>query len=95
MPEITSPSAAFGALYVMEGSTLGGTIIAKRVREELDLQEEGVKFFSGYKNDTGRRWKFFKDKLTEYSVSRPQEEDTVIASACDTFEKLSRWFKNC
>ena len=42
LPEVTGPSRAMGVLYVLEGATLGGQIIARRLREVL-----GIEAFSG------------------------------------------------
>ncbi len=50
--------AAFGALYVLEGSTIGGLIIKKMISEKLG-SEEGMSFFEGYGKKTAERWKVF------------------------------------
>src|SRR5690554_5184564 len=65
---IDHPSQAIGALYVIEGSTLGGQIICKMIAERLGISAEGgFKFFSGYGDDTNKMWldfKFFLDHHT-------------------------------
>lgn len=46
VPQITQVSEGFGALYVMEGSTLGGKMISKIVYETLGYSpEHGITFF--------------------------------------------------
>jgi heme oxygenase (biliverdin-IX-beta and delta-forming) len=56
-----SVGAAFGALYVIEGSTLGSRFLSRFFKESLGLTlESGLAFFSGYGPDTSERWKTFK-----------------------------------
>ena len=53
-----------GAMYVVEGSTLGGQYIARHVEEVLHLQPgNGNAYFRGYGEDTGARWREFKATL--------------------------------
>src|SRR5690606_10161906 len=60
-PEINSLSQAIGALYVIEGSTLGGQVICKMVAQKLDISHAGgFKFFSGYGEETLSMWGNFK-----------------------------------
>lgn len=84
-PEITSLSQAIGALYVMEGSTLGGQVICKMVAQKLDVsQAEGFKFFSGYGEETLPMWDNFKTYINNRSWN-PEEENEVIDAANRTF----------
>jgi heme oxygenase len=88
LPEINSIAQAFGALYVMEGSTLGGQIIVKMIEKELGLSE-GVSFFKGYGAETFLFWTQFKQTLD----IQPDHE-AVIQSADATFAKFSQWISN-
>lgn len=46
IPEIDNPPKAIGALYVMEGSTLGGQVICKMIAKQLALLNgQGLRFF--------------------------------------------------
>src|SRR5690606_7092172 len=84
-PEITSLPQAIGALYVMEGSTLGGQVICKMVAQKLDVsQAEGFKFFSGYGEGTLAMWDNFKKYINNRSWN-PEEENEVIDAANRTF----------
>jgi heme oxygenase (biliverdin-IX-beta and delta-forming) len=67
----------------MEGSTLGGQLLARHVEEHLGLAEgAGDSYFRGYGEATGERWRQFKSFLEEL----PDEEaDTVVASARNMF----------
>lgn len=84
-PEVTSLSQAIGALYVLEGSTLGGQVICKMVAQKLDLsQAEGFKFFSGYGEETLPMWDNFKKYINNRSWNT-EEENVVIDAANRTF----------
>ena len=92
LPKINSASEGLGALYVMEGSTLGGKFISRIIQETLGLTpENGINFFNGYGPQTGVMWKSFGETLTRYSTSG-QTEDAVVAAADETFRKLEKWF---
>jgi heme oxygenase len=68
-----------GAMYVMEGSTLGGQYIARHLEEVLGLQPgEGDAYFRGYGERTGEMWWAFKAVLTDVPDT---EADSVIAAA--------------
>lgn len=75
-----------GAMYVMEGSTLGGQYIARHLERVLTLKPgEGDAYFRGYGDRTGEMWRSFKAVLAEV----PEEEsERVIAAAIGMF----RWF---
>ncbi|TDR89892.1 biliverdin-producing heme oxygenase [Enterovirga rhinocerotis] len=78
---------ALGAAYVIEGSTLGGLVIAREVEKRLGLDAEtGNAFFSGEGKDTMRRWRAFCAALDERSD--PAHDDRVIASADRTFAAM-------
>lgn len=94
LPKITSTANAFGALYVLEGSTLGGSIISRRINDTLALKAgDGCSFFSGYLASTGLKWKIFKDAIHQFVEDNPEEEGQVIKSANETFDKFSTWLK--
>lgn len=87
-PVIDNAAAAFGALYVMEGSTLGGKIIAKTIGGNLNLQNgSALNFFSGYKDQTGPKWLKFIEALNSFAASN-NNDDVIIEAAKDTFKKL-------
>jgi heme oxygenase len=89
---IASHAAAMGALYVMEGSTLGGKIICKTIAINLEKDEkEGFKFFNGYGNETGGRWKTFLASLDSYSDTNV--EDAIIDSANNVFVGFKKFME--
>lgn len=54
---------ALGAMYVIEGSTLGGNVIAKQLSKTKGFEEVTFHFFGFYKEKTGEMWKNFKEVL--------------------------------
>ena len=49
LPAIENAAEALGAMYVLEGSTLGGKHICKMIEQKLPLTEKkGLGFFTGY-----------------------------------------------
>mgnify|MGYP001255535211 CR=1 FL=1 len=92
IPNIRSVGAAFGCLYVLEGSTLGGQIIARQVYNHLGLTpENGCRFFSSYGAAVGPMWKNFGGHLEAWCVANESCRGEVIRSAAETFECFSRW----
>jgi heme oxygenase len=90
LPNINNHFEALGALYVIEGSTLGGKFISKMVRQQIDLPTvEGLSFFDGYGSNTDSMWQFFKQFMDQ--PLKAEEEAIVIQSANDTFAKFSQW----
>ena len=84
LPAISSDPDEFeamflGAMYVVEGSTLGGQYIARHVEEILDLPPgRGDAYFRGYGEHTGAMWKEFKATLAEVP---DRYTDLVVSSA--------------
>jgi heme oxygenase len=93
LPRITDHLEALGALYVIEGSTLGGKIISKMMQQQLNLGEKGLSFFTSYGDKTEAMWESFKDALNQ-QAQNPEQEAVVIAAANQTFLKFGEWFKN-
>lgn len=78
---------ALGAAYVVEGSMLGGVLIAREVERHLGLgPETGNAFFADHGRDTARTWKQFCTELD--SLADPATDDRVIAAAERTYAAL-------
>ncbi|MEO8961995.1 MAG: biliverdin-producing heme oxygenase [Ginsengibacter sp.] len=90
LPTIKNSLQAIGALYVMEGSTLGGRIIRKMVADKLP-NENAFSFFEGYGEKTNDMWKSFKASI-DAIVLNNKETNVVIDSANETFYKFSFYF---
>ena len=90
LPQITDSTQAFGAMYVLEGSTLGGRMIAKMLakNQKLSIPPVAMNFFSGYKDETGKMWTRFVEVLNQQ-----KDADTIVHSANQTFYYLKNWMQ--
>ena len=81
--EFAGPAGVLGALYVVEGSTLGGQVIAQKLRRRLGVDtSNGAAGFDPYGAETGARWVEF----TGYLGSWVEDHDAVVIGACDLFD---------
>jgi heme oxygenase (biliverdin-IX-beta and delta-forming) len=89
LPDTSSFPALLGSLYVMEGATLGGQILARHFQQQFRFTpEQGCAFFSSYGPDVGRNWLTFCEILTCHS-SR-ENDDAIVQSAMETFRCLGK-----
>lgn len=88
-PAITGRPAAFGCLYVFEGATLGGQLIARHLARQSDLPSGATTYFAGRGRRTGPMWKetcaHIERELAE------EAEDAAIEAARATFVALHDW----
>lgn len=91
VPVINNTIEALGALYVLEGSIMGGSIIVKML--EKGGITEGVSFFSGYGEATGMMWGNFVSVLNQ-SATNEQQEGEAIRAANDTFRHFGEVFES-
>ena len=88
LPAIDGPLEAIGALYVLEGSTLGGRIIAAMIQRQLGL-DAPTSYFNGYGEENIRMWQSYKDFLDQPRTI--EEQTTIIDAAKATFITFKRW----
>lgn len=82
---------ALGSLYVMEGSTLGGRVITRRLLEDADwCPEEGLLYFHPYGDLTGERW---RQTLALLDLVPAERHDAVVEGALETFALLLQWLE--
>jgi len=89
LPQCSDLSTAFGILYVMEGSVLGGKGIASIISKNLTAESSlPFHFFLYYGDDQKAMWNKFKDALdSKKNLSR----QTLLSSAAETFVKFKTW----
>ncbi|MEO6072321.1 MAG: biliverdin-producing heme oxygenase [Burkholderiales bacterium] len=93
LPTLPRFSYALGALYVLEGSTLGGQIIMAALRERLHLPVDMPGgFFAGRGEETGPLWHQFRAVLDAYGQQFPEMETDVVDGARRTFNSIGLWF---
>ena len=89
----TDVYSAAGALYVLEGSTLGGQIIVKHLQKKMATSIGNSAYFSGYQQKTGSMWKAFLEQFTALPQSA-QEEQQIIKGAIATFKIMDDLLSN-
>ena len=83
---VSTVPEALGAMYVSEGSTLGGMMMKKLWTDHPVIgQRSSFAFLGCYGQQTGVRWKSFVEVL-EAAVPHPTDEEVAIASAQATFQ---------
>jgi heme oxygenase len=84
-PAPASTEAAFGALYVLEGSSLGGQVILRRVGPALGVGPAWAgRYFNGYGEATGAMWRVFVARLNALGAD-PATATAIETSALATF----------
>ncbi|CAM3704653.1 biliverdin-producing heme oxygenase [Mucilaginibacter galii] len=91
LPAISNTLQAMAALYVIEGSTLGGRFISKMIAQQLHLTDNaGLSFFNSYGDNTETMWNIFKEALDKQGTSS-QENEEVVTTANYTFARFKDW----
>lgn len=94
-----TPAASIGVQYVVEGSTMGGTILSKRVFDDLELSSDaGASFFGQFAlpaaNAPGgalTRWRELVRLLKRPAT--PEEMKQSLAAALATFDLFTAAFR--
>jgi heme oxygenase (biliverdin-IX-beta and delta-forming) len=90
LPALRGTDDALGRMYVLEGSTLGGTFIDRHLAGLPDLSGVRLHAFSPYGERTGAMWAAYR-RATREHVASGGDPDRVVDAACDTFGALSEW----
>ncbi|UOQ53956.1 biliverdin-producing heme oxygenase [Hymenobacter cellulosivorans] len=88
MPALTTWPQLLGSMYVLEGSTLGGQVLARQLAK---AGIEGRTYFMGNGEQTGPLWKSFCQLLAEAATEDNQAQ--IVASAASTFQTLHAWIE--
>ncbi len=84
---------ALGAQYVVEGSALGGMVIAKHLKKCPPLQNiPAQNFFSG-KRENLADWKKYQNKMEKYSFTASEKEQ-MLEKAKETFNFFRKVFQD-
>jgi heme oxygenase len=105
LPRLDTPASALGMMYVLEGATLGGAIVARHLRQHFGWsvvegtnqagaqveQTRPLQFFTVYGDQLRDRWRAFAE-LTEQHAS-PENSPRICAVACQTFSRFEGWLQ--
>lgn len=88
LPAVDGPGAAWGALYVTEGATLGGRVLGRLVTQRLGAAP--VRFLSGYGTRTRPAWRELGRLADRYVLAEP---DAALAerTAVAMFAAFTAW----
>ncbi len=93
LPE-RSVAAAFGSLYVIEGSALGGQVITPRLKRDLGLEPgRGASYFNGYGERTGAMWREFRQRAAAEVGDDAAAQRMACRAAVQTFDALIATFE--
>ncbi len=93
LPNLNSFSRRMGALYVLEGSTLGAQLISRQLFKNFrDTIPGAIHFYACYGDRVGAMWHEFRQFMSSNfdDASCAQE---VIASARNTFNSFQLWLE--
>lgn len=95
---LDTPGRRLGALYVVEGSTLGGRHLARKLDALLGCAgSAGRRFFLGRGEGTDAAWNAFLTRLA-FSAGSPAMAGEIVAAAVATFSIFETWlrdWRNC
>ncbi len=91
-PRPLSEPQWLGALYVTEGSTLGGAQIA-RALATMGIGEDGRRFFTAYGELRSGMWRLFLSRLETWADD-PEASDAVETAAVAAFESFEVWMRD-
>ncbi len=85
VPRLAEPVEALGALYVLEGSSLGRQVMLGKLAARLNISPDWAgHFFSGYGKETGVMWRNFVTALNEAGQA-PEAARLIEAAALASF----------
>lgn len=88
---LESLEAAIGALYVMEGSALGGAVILRLLRPRMGSTLAVSDRFHG-RLDRGRAWRALVSRIDAHGAQHDQRQAGCVRGAQRTFTDFARSF---
>lgn len=83
---VSSEAEAFGILYVIEGSSLGGNVIKKQLSLNPEFVGVDFNYFGCDGEKTGENWKNFKEVLDNHFSE--SQYDEVLSGAKKAYQFL-------
>jgi heme oxygenase len=83
-------AGALGGLYVLEGATLGGRVIAKHLRRCLGPALGPAGFLDFHGEQSSAVWKRFASILDSVPAHARMDPAEVVSGACATFDVVHR-----
>jgi heme oxygenase len=93
VPSIKTVGHLMGVSYVIEGSMMGGLVMAKPVRKTLGLEPHAITFFLPCEpKGIIKKFESFAMALDSFAKCDCDEQDAMDA-ASETFTLIAEWFK--
>jgi heme oxygenase len=93
LPELPIFAHALGALYVLEGATLGGRVILRDLEARMRTAIFGAtRFFGGRGDAVQPMWTTFRSAVDGFGQERPELRADVVSGAERTFRSIKVWF---
>jgi heme oxygenase (biliverdin-IX-beta and delta-forming) len=93
LPCLDSVASAIGALYVLEGATLGGRVIARLLEKQLGVSvDTGGAFFASYGDRVDTMWQAFS-QAAERCCDAAAHQDNAAKAAIATFGCFTTWIR--
>lgn len=93
LPRIEDAAAAFGAAYVLEGSRLGGRIIADILESRLDIGTRHLTYLRPPASQTATRWRTFLASLDSFGRAGDQSQwGATTSTAAGVFAAFEESF---
>ena len=89
IPPLESQPQRFGVAYVIEGSSLGGPVLLRRLQSRLEPRT--ARFLEGYGRESTAKWRAFVTALGA-SLRDARDADAAAESARATFAGIHEWF---
>jgi heme oxygenase len=94
LPRVDSAARALGALYVLEGSTLGGVFLLAYLGRTLGITASaGASGLAPYGHALREMWVAYADALDGFVRARPAAAPEVIDAARETFARMIDWMR--
>ncbi|MEW5822760.1 MAG: biliverdin-producing heme oxygenase [Pseudomonadota bacterium] len=91
LPPVDDKAQALGVLYVLEGSRLGGAVIARHLRQHAALEVgDALCFYESDGEALAPRWRGFTAAL-DARLASPETLLRATEAACATFSALTDW----
>jgi heme oxygenase len=82
LPELPSFARALGALYVLEGATLGARVILRDLESRMRIAIFGAtRFFGGRGDSVEPMWTTFRSAVDGFGQERPELRADVVSGA--------------
>ena len=84
--KLSSFEQALGAYYVLEGSSLGGQFLYKKLSKiHGELLDNKMNYLYGFGKQTFNEWNNFIASLEKFTFQYPEKKPIIVHSAIETF----------